>query len=253
MWHFTAAGKQGGPVQFDELVRLANLGVIDRMRDKVWCEGMANWTPIMQIDGIYTSPPPLIAGPPPSYVSGPRVIRKTNFALFATMAIVGSVLANIGSVCYLIGTFDYDSDVMMTGLVFTFLAMPFSITMTVLGAMYVYRMWLIIQEPGVRTTPGKAVGFLFIPFFNLYWMFVAFWLWAKDYKQYTISQQGSPQVKEGLFLTLPIICCASVLGFIPFVGSVIGLAWLVVGLMVFSQICRVINHFAQTGNTQPES
>lgn len=58
MWHFTAGGRQRGPVQFDELVRLANLGVIDRMRDKVWCEGMANWTPIMQVDGIDSAEKP---------------------------------------------------------------------------------------------------------------------------------------------------------------------------------------------------
>ncbi|WP_410969288.1 hypothetical protein, partial [Salmonella sp. SAL04284] len=33
----------------------------------------------------------------------------------------------------------------------------------------VHRMWAAIQDRYVRTTPGKAVGFLLIPVFNLYW------------------------------------------------------------------------------------
>src|SRR5215472_4189380 len=39
----------------------------------------------------------------------------------------------------------------------------------------IYQMWQSIQDGHARTTPGKAVGFLFIPFFNLYWMFQAVW------------------------------------------------------------------------------
>ncbi len=39
--------------------------------------------------------------------------------------------------------------------------------------MFLYKCWSLIPQGWARTTPGKAVGFLFIPFFNLYWMFVA--------------------------------------------------------------------------------
>ncbi len=38
----------------------------------------------------------------------------------------------------------------------------------------VYRMWAQIQSGHPRTTPACAVGFLFIPLFNLYWIFVAY-------------------------------------------------------------------------------
>lgn len=37
-----------------------------------------------------------------------------------------------------------------------------------------FRCWALVQDSGCsRTTPGRAVGFCFIPFFNFYWNFVA--------------------------------------------------------------------------------
>jgi len=39
----------------------------------------------------------------------------------------------------------------------------------------VYKAWEAIQNGHARTSPGKAVGFLFIPCFSLYWMFPAYW------------------------------------------------------------------------------
>lgn len=42
-----------------------------------------------------------------------------------------------------------------------------------------YRMWAAIQDGHARTTPGKAVGYQFIPFYNLYWVFQAYWGFAK--------------------------------------------------------------------------
>lgn len=43
-----------------------------------------------------------------------------------------------------------------------------------------YRCWSLIPSPIARTTPGKAVGFLFIPFFNWYWVFQAVHGLAED-------------------------------------------------------------------------
>ncbi|MDO4551096.1 MAG: hypothetical protein Q4C96_07580 [Planctomycetia bacterium] len=44
----------------------------------------------------------------------------------------------------------------------------------------IYRCWSVIQDEYVRTTPGRAVKFLFIPVFNLYWIFVAILGLAQD-------------------------------------------------------------------------
>jgi len=37
-----------------------------------------------------------------------------------------------------------------------------------------YRIWDLIPPREAATTPGKAVGFQFIPFFNIYWNFIAY-------------------------------------------------------------------------------
>jgi hypothetical protein len=36
-----------------------------------------------------------------------------------------------------------------------------------------YRAWVVIQDGRTFPSPGRAVGFLFIPFFNTYWFFIA--------------------------------------------------------------------------------
>ena len=60
------------------------------------------------------------------------------------------------------------------GLIVGYLVMLGSyITGLVIFLIMLYRMWNQIQDGEVEVSPGKAVGFLFIPFFNLYWAFIA--------------------------------------------------------------------------------
>ena len=63
----------------------------------------------------------------------------------------------------------------------------------------IYKLWSAIEQGNVRTTPGKAVGFMFIPFFNLYWMFQVYWGWAVDYNNYC-DERGinGPKMAPGL-------------------------------------------------------
>ena len=66
--------------------------------------------------------------------------------------------------------------------------------------------WTIIQDGNARTTPGKAVGFCFIPFFSLYWIFVAYLGLAKDMNAYCDARSISgPKISEALALTTCII------------------------------------------------
>lgn len=64
-----------------------------------------------------------------------------------------------------------------------FLLLVFFIVYTIFfifGMIALYRSWKTLLPHEASTTPGKAVGFLFIPFFNLYWIFVAFYSFATD-------------------------------------------------------------------------
>ena len=160
-------------------------------------------------------------------------VKKCSFALFLGLLITGAVIMAIGLVIF-IGeysegaegyqpeqvNFQDDSQnlaspqqtittetpslvgvfVMLIGGSILFLTM-------ILNYVFLYRAWHILQPGKARTSPGKAVGFLFIPLFNLYWVFVSYPGWAYDWNRIRKSHSNltsMPTVSEGLFLAGPI-------------------------------------------------
>jgi hypothetical protein len=93
-----------------------------------------------------------------------------------------------------------------------------------------YRFWQLIQDGKARTTPGKAVGFMFIPFFNFHWIFVAFWGLAKGMNAYARDHGVSVErVNEGVALAT---CILSIFGKMPLVaGAPIALGFLTMSQM----------------------
>ena len=71
----------------------------------------------------------------------------------------------------------------------------------VFGLRILHKLWSLIPNHKARTTPGKAVGFLFIPFFNLYWTFVAIYGLAKALN----TETGRRSVSE---VASFIYCCS---------------------------------------------
>jgi len=69
-----------------------------------------------------------------------------------------------------------------------------------------YSLWKVVPPHIARTTPGKALGFCFIPFFNwFYWYFVSLVGLSKDINE-TLHQRGIDlQVSVGLPLTYCIL------------------------------------------------
>lgn len=87
---------------------------------------------------------------------------------------------------------------------------------------FVYKAWASIQDATPRTTPLAAVLLLFVPFFNLCWMFQAYWGWTKDFNRIALKQETRVyRAPEGIALT---ICVLILLSVIPVIGSVFALA-----------------------------
>lgn len=100
---------------------------------------------------------------------------------------IGGVLGMMGGVAMMVvvgiandnGDHDLDALGGLGGLVFllsfAFLAVKFVVRLIWLHGCW---SWLPpehrVTSSGKRVTPGTAVGFLFIPYFNMYWMFVAY-------------------------------------------------------------------------------
>lgn len=63
--------------------------------------------------------------------------------------------------------------------------------------MFLFSFWKSIPDNIARVSPGYAVGFLFIPFFQLYWIFIAFIGGANDMnKAFKLYQRVGAQLGE---------------------------------------------------------
>lgn len=116
----------------------------------------------------------------------------------------------------------------------------------VFGAIILYRAWQTVQDGQARTTPGKAVGFLFIPIYNFYWIFVGFGGLAKELNAFRQRHNLEGEtLPENLFVAQ---CILALLGIIitqiPVIGYLYGIAISVLGLNLFWRIFRVVNEIA---------
>jgi hypothetical protein len=104
-------------------------------------------------------------------------------------------------------------------------------------------MWTAIQNAEARTTPGKAVGFLFIPIFNLYWGFHAIWGWSKDYNAHFATRgAGLPRVPEGLFLAYVILAVLIQLATtFPVLSFILATAASITMIVMIDHICGAVN------------
>ena len=120
-----------------------------------------------------------------------------------------------------------------------------------------YHLWNVIPKGIARTTPGKAVGLMFIPLFNLYWMFVSCLGLSKDLNK-TLQQSGIRyQASEELGLTFCILTILSLfcinpypgLSFIDLLGVAVSVAACVVSIIFYKSVKDgAITLLEQNGN-----
>jgi hypothetical protein len=102
-----------------------------------------------------------------------------------------------------------------------------------------YRMWGAIQDGHARTTPGAAVGLLFVPFFNLYWIFQAYRGFAEDFNSFCARHSiNPPLLPTSLFTAYGVLM---ICGVIPFIGWLLIVVNFFVALAMISKICDAVN------------
>jgi hypothetical protein len=114
----------------------------------------------------------------------------------------------------------------------------------ILGYMILHRAWKCLSYSGATVTPGAAVGFMFIPFFNFYWLFRAYAGFAREWNLITSAYEDTrlaPRMPEGLFLTF-CICMVTIIG-IPVA--------VILAFPVYAAMCRAINFIAFRPVQQP--
>jgi hypothetical protein len=233
-WYYMAGNNRQGPVAQEEIHGLIASGNISR-ETFVWKQGMADWLPAGETElATLFSSEPSQAPPAPAQrkiypLPNPASLNKL-WLLTIILNSIGLGLIVLGSVM----TAGANSDVAITGGGFAVVGMLVFVFAVVFECILLHKLWCPIQDGQARTTPGKAVGFMFIPFFNLYWSFQAFWGLSKDMNAYA-AQRGvaAPQINEALGLAICILLCVqTALGFFAALVTVVTHALSIVALVL---------------------
>ena len=98
--------------------------------------------------------------------------------------------------------------------VVTMFILPLSILFWAASAVFyfliLHRGWSLVQDGQTDVTPGRAVGFCFIPFYNLYWVFVGIAGLPKQLNRIA-DARGAPEAKiNTAFALVSCICLVTV-------------------------------------------
>jgi hypothetical protein len=108
----------------------------------------------------------------------------------------------------------------------------------ILWWMLLYKSWEIIQDGNPATTPGKAVGFMFIPIFNYYWQFVAILGLARQLNRYCAERGvAAKRVDEQLTLAQCVLFCTL---WIPYLNILTGIVFAVIFFIVWKSIAETV-------------
>ena len=220
MWYYAENNNRIGPVDDAFMASLIQRGAVGR-QTSVWREGMVNWQEAQQseLKDMFLSIPPTLtsySGPAASSLPLNEYTSQSTKKLWVWFA-------------WLFGA--------GFPLCFVVIGIIPLIAGSVISFILLYRFWAIIQGGKARTTPGKAVGFCFIPFFNIYWNYVAMVGLAEDMNRYCRERNiAAPVVGEGLAITWFVLYCCSV---IPWLNLLTIIPCIVIWIILMKQFTDV--------------
>jgi hypothetical protein len=164
---------------------------------------------------------------------------KLSKAFYLSSPIVSAIAIVLLSAAMLAWSESNEISSVITLLFFGFLGIIYA---TVVLFILVYQMWKAIYDNSARMSPGRAVGFLFIPVFNLYWIFQVLWGFAKDYNSYIARKSiNTKRLPEGLLLAWAVLQLASGVPYLNILAA--PACWIVSGIAVW-KICDAVNALA---------
>jgi hypothetical protein len=133
-------------------------------------------------------------------------------------------------------------------LIFVYVGLPILIAAVVFDCIILYWHWTLLQGHGARTTPGKAVGFGFIPFFNFYWWFVSYAGLAQDNNRYMDEAAiTGPRMSYGLAIALCVVGIVSTfISWVPVINIIMAVPESIIGFLFVLQqkncILAILQH-----------
>lgn len=90
--------------------------------------------------------------------------------------------------------------------------LQFVVVHAVFNFLLLARMWSVIQDGQTSVTVGKAIGFMFIPLFNVYWVFRVWSDFPVEYNNYVDRYAlPVPHLSGKVFVAYPILLLAGIL------------------------------------------
>jgi hypothetical protein len=126
------------------------------------------------------------------------------------------------------------------------------IAAVILGLLKVHRAWRLVQplrqaDPteADMPTPGTAIGLLFVPLFNFYWVFVCYYgLMNRVNKLFSLRMYNVRPANSTLALWM---CILIVVGIVPGIGTLAALPNIILIYMFIHEVNRVGNVLATEG------
>jgi hypothetical protein len=153
-------------------------------------------------------------------------VRKFgNFVLYVALLVLGFIPFIIGAASLISSSSSYNSGnelfliVMVIGFLIFLIAQVYFMVM-------LYRVWHYAINESKRLkltptieTPGMAIGYLFIPFYNFYWVFKSYGKISNDLNAIAKAKMSNETISNGLGIGISVLC---LMGIIPYVGFVTG-------------------------------
>lgn len=166
------------------------------------------------------APPPISTQPTKQEQPEPKAASKTALSktLFVYCWMVVRIIAGILGALGLVLVIQKGAK---STLLATFaVADVFLVCSVAIELMLFYKMWAAIKDSQISISPGRAVGFLFIPVFNIYWALLMLTGFTEDYNSFVIRRSiragRLPMalfliyavlfMATAMFVTIPMIC-----------------------------------------------
>ena len=169
-----------------------------------------------QVETIASTPtPPAVVSPQPKKINWFPALAFSGLVTALTVILLEADIGHPGF-----------SETWLPGLV----GCAVGVASAVLWAMLHYRCWKALPARYRATTPGKAVGLLFVPLFNLYWGFISFPKLAGGFNALRAEHPELPLLDLKKFgVAFAVSFAAEWLCWIPYVGSCLE----IVGFILF--------------------
>jgi len=109
-----------------------------------------------------------------------------------------------------------DAAILYAGRFGIYALLQFVFVHAVFNFLMLARMWCVIQDGQTTITVGRAIGFLFIPLFNIYWVFRVWRSFPTEYNNYIDRYSlPVPPLSDRVFVVYPILLLLAGILYLP--------------------------------------